>query len=206
MQMQPVDAVVFDLLSGLLDSWTLWDGIAGSEQAGRNWRKSYLELTYGTGQYRPYEDLVVEAAERVSSPGNWGIELVARWGELQPWPEVGKVLARLRGRVKVAVVTNCSEALGRQAAAAAGEFDVVVTAERAGFYKPHAQPYLLALEELGVAASRTLFVAGSPFDLVGCANVGLPVFWHNRIGLRREDWIPAPLVESQDLKSLPYWL
>lgn len=68
---------------------------------------------------------------------------------------------------------------------AVSEFDVVVNAERAGFYKPDGQPYRLALEELGVEAARTFFVAGSPFDLVGCAKVGLPVYWHNRIGLAR---------------------
>ena len=35
-------AVLFDLLSGLLDSWTLWDSVAGSEAAGRTWRAAYL--------------------------------------------------------------------------------------------------------------------------------------------------------------------
>jgi 2-haloacid dehalogenase len=28
------DAVVFDLLTALLDSWTLWNRIAGSNEAG----------------------------------------------------------------------------------------------------------------------------------------------------------------------------
>ena len=29
------DAVLFDLLTALLDSWTLWDSVAGSQEAGR---------------------------------------------------------------------------------------------------------------------------------------------------------------------------
>ena len=29
-----VDAVLFDLLSGLLDSWSLWDDVAGGHPAG----------------------------------------------------------------------------------------------------------------------------------------------------------------------------
>src|SRR5258706_7248605 len=55
-------AVLFDLLTALLDSWTVWNSAAGSEAAGRDWRAEYLRLTYGCGAYQPYEDLVREAA------------------------------------------------------------------------------------------------------------------------------------------------
>jgi len=47
------DAVLFDLLTGLIDSWSLWDRVAGNREAGRRWRAKYLELTYGCGEYRP---------------------------------------------------------------------------------------------------------------------------------------------------------
>ncbi|MFT6582377.1 MAG: hypothetical protein ACJAU6_002821 [Alphaproteobacteria bacterium] len=30
----PYDAVIFDLLTALLDSWTLWRDVAGSSEAG----------------------------------------------------------------------------------------------------------------------------------------------------------------------------
>jgi FMN phosphatase YigB (HAD superfamily) len=108
------------------------------------------------------------------------------------------------------VVTNCSEALGRRARArvAVGfDFDAVVTAERAGFYKPHPRPYELALEELGLPASRALFVAGSAWDLVGCARVGLPVVWHNPLGLEvpkaaREAGAAPPLAVISSLAAL----
>ena len=58
----PREAVLFDLLTALLDSWSLWDRVAGSKHAGRRWRAKYLEVTYGCGAYRPYETLVGEAA------------------------------------------------------------------------------------------------------------------------------------------------
>lgn len=35
-------AVLFDLLTALLDSWTVWNTAAGSEAAGRAWRAEYL--------------------------------------------------------------------------------------------------------------------------------------------------------------------
>lgn len=196
-------AVVFDLLSALVDSWTLWDQIAGSTELGRKWRGSYLELTYGVGPYRPYEDLVVEAATRIDLPGEWGTQLVTRWSELEAWPEVPTILNQLRGRVKLGVVTNCSASLGQQAAAIAGDFDAVVTAEQIGFYKPDPRTYQAALDQLGVEKHETLFVAGSPFDLIGCGNFGIPVYWHNRIGLKRPEHFPAPRFEYNNLFSLP---
>src|SRR5271155_2367465 len=60
------DAVLFDLLTALLDSWTLWNLVAGRPNAGRKWRAAYLRRTYETGAYRPYETLVAEAAAEVA--------------------------------------------------------------------------------------------------------------------------------------------
>ncbi len=81
-------------------------------------------------------------------------------------------------------------------------FDVVVTSERAGFYKPHPAPYRLALDELALPAERVLFVCGSGFDLVGTATVGLDTLWHNRAGLARPQQAPAPLAERRTLREL----
>jgi len=81
------DAVVFDLLTALLDSWTLWNAAAGSPEAGLRWRRKYLELTYGQGVYRPYEDIVRAAAEQSGVGLHCADELVRRWDELPPWPE-----------------------------------------------------------------------------------------------------------------------
>lgn len=38
------DVVLFDLLTGLLDSWTLWNRVAGSAEDGRRWRMAYPYL------------------------------------------------------------------------------------------------------------------------------------------------------------------
>ena len=196
-------AVLFDLLTALLDSWTLWDSVAGSEADGRRWRAAYLRRTYGEGRYRPYETLVAEAAVEVGLPAGLAAQLADRYGELAPWPEAPRVLGALHGVVRLAIVTNCSEALGRIAAARTGVgFDVVVTAERAGFYKPQAPPYRLALKELGVAPEDALFVAGSSYDLSGAAAVGLPVYWHDRIGMEIPSGAPPPLRREASLRPL----
>jgi FMN phosphatase YigB (HAD superfamily) len=80
---------------------------------------------------------------------------------------------------------------------------VVVTSERAGFYKPDPRPYQLALSELELNAAEVLFVAGSGFDLVGTSRVGLDTYWHNRVGLKRPDAAPPPLQEARSLDDLP---
>ena len=196
-------AVLFDLLTALIDSWSLWDAVAGNSADGRRWRAAYLKNTYAEGRYRPYETLVGEAAVAVGLSAEFGDRLTARYGELRPWPEVAEVLGALHGEVPLGVVTNCSEALGRIAVARSGiAFDAVVTAERAGFYKPHPAPYRLALAELGVEPADCLFVAGSAYDLFGAGALGLPVFWHDRIGTPSPPGAPPPRAHHASLHPL----
>ena len=193
-------AVLFDLLTALLDSWALWSQVAGSEDAGLAWRKKYLELTYQAGRYRPYEQIVRESAEAAGVGPSLSDELLGRWSETSPWPETPQVLKTIQSRVPVGVVTNCSDALVDVAVACTGRnVDVVVTCEQAGWYKPRPEPYLLALEKIGHPAASVLYVAGSPCDIGGAAGVGMPVYWHNRLGLAspengpRPSWIEASL-------------
>lgn len=133
--------------------------------------------------------------------------LVAEWSTLEPWSEAPAALQKLKKSRRLGIVTNCSERLGRAAAQRVGvPFDVIVTSERAGFYKPDPAPYRLALSELGIAPSEALFVAGSGFDLIGTARVGLDAFWHNRIGLARPAGAPPPMRESRSLDALGDYL
>ena len=90
------DAVLFDLLTALLDSWALWNEVAGSAGAGSKWRAEYLLRTYQSGRYRPYETLVAEAATAMGLKRGLAGELAARYGELKPWPEVHEILSALR--------------------------------------------------------------------------------------------------------------
>lgn len=201
--MRRYDAILFDLLTALIDSWALWNRVAGSEAAGRAWRGEYLKLTYGCGAYRPYETLVEEAAVASGLPGDRAQALQDSWLELDPWEDARPLLRRLGRDYRLGVVTNCSERLGLLAAMRMEvPFDVVVTSERAGFYKPRPEPYQLALEELGLPADRVLFVCGSAFDLFGTALVGMTTLWHNRVGLKKPADAPAPHGESRTLEPM----
>ena len=204
-----VDAILFDLLTALEDSWSLWNAAAGSAVEGRRWRQEYLTLTYAAGDYRPYEALVHESAAVAGLPAAMADALLGRWDELAPWPEVPATLAALGRTHRLGVVTNCSNALAARAVARLGaDVDVVVAAERAGAYKPDARPYRMALDALaqrrpGLVPSRVLFVAGSPFDIPGAGGVGMPVVWHNRLQLTRPAEVGAPAAEIDTLAALP---
>jgi 2-haloalkanoic acid dehalogenase type II len=198
------DALLFDLLTGLLDSWTLWNRVAGSDAGGGRWRTAYLRRTYETGRYRRYETLAAEAAVEVGLPSALASRLAARYQELKPWREVGEVLGTLRrDGLRLGVVTNCSEVLGMTAVGCAGiDFDVVVTAERAGYYKPDPRPYEQAIAELRTTADRCLFVAGSAYDLFGASKVGLTTYWHDRIGMKPPPDMPVPFAYHRTLHPL----
>ncbi|HEU0059248.1 MAG TPA: HAD-IA family hydrolase [Hyphomicrobiaceae bacterium] len=182
------DAVVFDLLTALIDSWTLWNRAAGSTEDGLRWRREYLALTYAAGPYRPYADIVRQAARQADIKPFCVEALFAAWDDLLPWPETRNVLTTLAERVPLGVVTNCSVTLAAAAVARTGiRFAAIVTAESAGFYKPRPEPYRAVLRSLDTAPARTLFVAGSAADVPGAKAVGMPVFWHNRVGLHPVD-------------------
>ena len=57
-------AIIFDLLTALLDSWMLWGDIAGDDELGAKWRHRSLELIYASGEYRPSSARPRPAARR----------------------------------------------------------------------------------------------------------------------------------------------
>lgn len=194
------DAVGFDLLTALLDTWSVWKAVARDDDLGMRWHAASQALLRGRA-YRPFEDVVRDAAGEVGLPGERADDLLGRWGDLDPWPDTREVLARL-GATRRFVVTNCSIVLGERAAARLGGWELVMTAERAGAYKPDPRPYRAAIEAIGLPPDRVLFVAGSAHDVGGAARLGMDVYWANRGS------VPAPaeghaLVERRDLRGLP---
>jgi 2-haloalkanoic acid dehalogenase type II len=192
-------AIGFDLLTALLDSWSLFADVAGGPERGMGWHAASQSLLRGK-PYRPFEDIVRDAAGVVGIERTKADELLRRWGESEPWPDVPGVLARLNTYTRF-IVTNCSERLGNLAAARAGHFDLVMTAERAGAYKPDPRPYRAALDALNLHRKRVLFVAGSAHDVGGASRSGMDVYWANRGG------VPAPtdakaIREEPDLRGL----
>ncbi|HEX9437842.1 MAG TPA: haloacid dehalogenase, partial [Candidatus Limnocylindria bacterium] len=121
------DAIGFDLLTALLDTWSVWKAVAGDDDLGMRWHAASQSMLRGRA-YRPFEDIVRDSARQVGVSDERAAEMLRRWGDFEPWPDVPAALERLRGMRRF-IVTNCSVALGERAAQRAGQFELVMTAE-----------------------------------------------------------------------------
>ena len=112
-----------------------------------------------------------EAAAFADSVGDW-----------PAFPDSSEALARLHGRFRLGVITNCDDDLfARSASRLETTFDWVVTAESVGSYKPDPRVFEIALERIGLPRERVLHVAQSLFhDHVTAKALGLKTVWIDR--------------------------
>jgi 2-haloacid dehalogenase len=101
--------------------------------------------------------------------------LVATIEALKPFPDVVAALSRLRGAgLKLAVLSNGDRDMLEAAGPHIGfRFDHVISAEDAGYFKPHWKTYATAEEVIGEARSSCLFVANHAFDCIGAKAYGM---------------------------------
>lgn len=88
---------------------------------------------------------------------------------LRPFPDAAETVAELERRgYRLAIVTSKhrrSALRGMELCGIVSHFDVIVTPEDVAEPKPHPEPVLFALRELGVAPGEALFVGDSPHDI-----------------------------------------
>jgi beta-phosphoglucomutase-like phosphatase (HAD superfamily) len=93
-------------------------------------------------------------------------------------------------------------ALPLAAAAIGGTFEVIMSAERAGYCKTDPRAYLAGAQALGLKPADILFVGGSAHDVPGVAGAGVKVYWSNRQGLP----VPANGRDRRDRRACkPLW-
>jgi 2-haloacid dehalogenase len=108
---------------------------------------------------------------------------VADW---PPFPDSAEALQRLHTRFALATITNCDDDLFAASEKRLGvSFDVVITAQQVGRYKPDPAGFHVAFEriqrELGVPRERILHVAQSLFhDHVTAKRLGMRTVWIDR--------------------------
>jgi 2-haloacid dehalogenase len=108
-------------------------------------------------------------------------ELVLAWHRLDPWPDTVAGLTRLRQRYVLASLSNGNVALLVDMAKRAGlPWDVVLSAELFGHYKPDAEVYDGAARLLGLAPERVLMVAAHVDDLAAARGRGLRTAYVHR--------------------------
>ncbi len=101
--------------------------------------------------------------------------LVAQIETLKPFPDVVAALERLRSAgLKLAILSNGDRDMLKAAGPHIGvRFDHVISAEDAGYFKPHWKTYAKAEEVIAEARSSCLFVANHAFDCIGAKAFGM---------------------------------
>jgi 2-haloacid dehalogenase len=199
-------ALLFDLLTCLLNSWEIWERAAGNAVAGRAWRVATTQRMVRQPEYVDYRTLVEEGRREVGLPPGSAGRLFRLWPQMRPWPDVPPFLERLS--IPFAVVTNCSESLAMVATTCLRRPPhAVISAERAGVYKPDPRLYTAALDALKMRAEDVIYAAGSAYDARGAHAFGLPTRWIDRDG--SADDLPViryatliPLAAVLDQRSL----
>jgi 2-haloacid dehalogenase len=110
---------------------------------------------------------------------------------LEPFPEVGEVLERLKVLgLRTAILSNGSPTM----------LDAV---ETVGVYKPHPKVYQLAVDRLGVPAAAIAFQSSNAWDAYAASAFGMQVVWCNRYGQRPERLPGKPDRTVRSLSELP---
>ena len=165
------------------------------------------EARLEAGDYRTYREVLAEslrgvAAEQGVTPTD---EQLAAFSEsVADWPAFADspaALARLAGRFRLGVITNCDDDLFARSNERLGvAFDWIVTAQQARGYKPGMRPFELAFQTIDVPRERILHVAQSLFhDHVTAKRIGMTTVWIDRRGGREGTGATPPADATPDL-------
>jgi 2-haloacid dehalogenase len=194
----PLEALVFDAYGTLFDVHSvierceeLWPGNGAA--VSQLWRSKQLEYTWLRslmGRYDDFETITADALRHACATLHLGCddarvaELMNAYRQLETFPEVRAVLATLKGR-KRAILSNGSPDMLNALVHASGlarEFDAVISVDALKIYKPDPRVYQLAVDALGVEASRIGFVSSNCWDACGAQSFGFNAYWINRSG------------------------
>jgi HAD superfamily hydrolase (TIGR01509 family) len=122
------------------------------------------------------------------------------------YPDVPYVLRTLRAHYKMGLITNGPARTQRPKIDQFGLvawMDVLIVSEEAQVAKPNPAIFHLALNELGVAPARALYVGDSlEHDLVGALRAGLDFVWMNPHLRTLPPDMPPPLADIPRLDLL----
>lgn len=139
--------------------------------------------------HRLYEDVLATGLRRAAAESGISLSegqaarLPQRWGTMPLFDDVEPMLAALRADgYRLAVLTNCDEDLFAQTQRAfQAPFDLVVTAERVGDYKPSLAHFRYFSRISGVRDGEWIHVANSWYhDVTPARALGIPRIWLDR--------------------------
>ncbi|MGC2111236.1 MAG: haloacid dehalogenase type II [Candidatus Korobacteraceae bacterium] len=149
---------------------------------------SQFEPREQSGEYRSYREVLADVVRdfarelrfEVNDAEAAGLaDSIRHW---QPFADTVPGLQRLHSRYKLAILSNIDDDLfAHSACKLEAPFDVVVTAQQVGSYKPSHRNFEVLLERIGIPRERLLHVAESLYHDVGPAReLGIATVWVNR--------------------------
>src|SRR3954453_696661 len=163
--------------------------------------------------YRPYRAVLAGVVEGFGRRFGFPVGVAERdllaWSlpTWKPFPDTVGVLRALKGRYRLAVVSNIDDDLFAATAQRLGvDFDHVVTAEQVGSYKPSPPIFEEAIRRLGVAPDTIAHVAEGASEVPPARRLGCATVWVRRHGRSARLLTEAPDLEVPDLRSLLAWM
>jgi 2-haloacid dehalogenase len=173
------------------------------------YRQAELELEAGPG-WMPYREVLTAGLasaarhEGITLPDGGEATFVRAWPDMPVFEDAGPALAALRGEGwRLAILTNCDDdlfAITRPRLPV--PFDLVVTAQQVGSYKPDLGHFRAFADQTSVSPSNWIHVANSwVHDMLPAARMGLRKVWVDRDGTGH----PAKLAERRitSMRRLP---
>jgi 2-haloacid dehalogenase len=210
-------AFVFDAYGTLFDVHSVMEAaraVTPDPQAlSQLWRQKQLEYTWLRSLMGRYQDfwLVTGQALRFAlrrlgiTAAESQIEaLMSAYLTLSPFPEVPNALRALRGR-PLAILSNGSPRMLESAVRSSGlgaGFDLVLSVDAVGVYKPSPLVYDLAVRAFGLPASEILFVSSNAWDVAGAGAYGFMTCWCNRTNMPADELDVTPDYEVDRLDAI----
>ncbi|CAK9784836.1 2-haloalkanoic acid dehalogenase, type II [Cutaneotrichosporon oleaginosum] len=151
------------------------------------WREGYapaMAATMASGQFRVLDELHMDILRKIAPRGlseEQLAELNRAWHRLDPWPESVAALERLRTRFVITPLSNGGIGLLTYMAKRAGlPWDVILSAEVFGAYKPDHRTYRGVARVLGVSPAEVMLVAAHHTDLDAAQDAGLQTAYIER--------------------------
>ena len=163
-----------------------------------------------TGARNPL-DVLVEAAMRrrlrlAGSDEDRAAAALELMGTMPAYLEVPGALETLRARgLRLGVLAQSSAAATDSVLRFAGlrdRFELVLSAQDAGAYKPDLRPYRMAIESTGAQGAEICFVSTHWWDVAGAKRAGMRTGWVARRERSLLDTVPAPEHTGRDLAEV----
>jgi 2-haloalkanoic acid dehalogenase type II len=160
--------------------------------------------------YKKYRDVLTRVARRIcvelgmpQQDYSFLADTLPRW---RPFADTNLALERMAKKQKLGILSNIDFDLFEQTRRHfTVSFDLVITAENVGSYKPAPQHFQQARRKLGNAPwihAAQSFV----HDVVPCNRLGIDSAWINRKSEVPKDSKIKPLFEGRDLTAFTNWL